>query len=170
MRRERLVDLAFIGLLSVATTGCIATSGYHQSDLVFTSGSETQVAYEMGRRDGARMHPTRISFLLPLTLPIALLAATQTGEWWTAPAAVSVVSVGSTLWAANQLNAGLPSAPDSMRVRYNLTSDEVWRRYRMGFQDAVYDGRRASLTTAQRGVGIAVGYWIIYFALRAARN
>lgn len=170
MRRERSAGLALLGLLAIGTTGCFASAGVGQGDLIFTSGSEGQMAYEMGRRDGTRMHPTRLSYLLPLTFPLALLAATQSGEWWTAPATVSVVSVGSALWAANQLNAGLPSAPDSMRVRYSLTSDEQWRRYRLGFQDAVYDGRQMSLNVSQRAVGVAVGYWIIYFALRASRR
>ncbi len=135
-----------------------------------TAGNETIVAYEMGRRDGERMHPPRMPYAVAFALPIGLVTVNRTGEWWAGPAAVSAITIGSALWAHNQLNSGLPSPPDSMRVRYNFASDEVWRRYRMGFQDAVYDSRHTVATGSRNLVGFSVGLWVIYLVLRSGRR
>lgn len=170
MRRNRMLGLTFLGLLAIGTTGCFTSYRRVPTDLILTTGNEAQVAYEMGRRDGERMHPARMPYALAFALPLGLVAVNQTGEWWAGPATVSAVTVGTALWATNQLNSDLPSPPDSRRVRYNLASDEVWRRYRMGFQDAVYDSRRTTATGSKTSVGFSVGLWVIYLTLRAARR
>lgn len=109
MRGKRLLCLTFLGLQALATTGCFTPFRRVPTDPIMTAGNETIVAYEMGRRDGERMHPPRMPYAVAFALPIGLVTVNRTGEWWAGPAAVSAITIGSALWAHNQLNSGLPS-------------------------------------------------------------
>ena len=87
--------------------------------------------------------------------------------FWVTPVTVTGASTGGALWAYRETKRPIPSPPDSMRSRYGLTDERLWRSYRDGFRDEIDDRRRAELARSTRSaVMTALVFGGTYVALR----
>ena len=158
------------GLAALALTSCIMppVGAYGGVEPAIIAMDSLSIAYEMGRRDALRTHWLRSpSSLTTLALPISLVALLRTGEWWAYPATVSVLTSGVALYARRDTKRPAPEPAASQREWYRLSSDEAWRRYRLGYRDAIEERRRAELVrTANTAAIMTLSSLVLWYALR----
>ncbi len=113
------------------------------------------LARETGRRDALLQRQRTAAGATSLISTIGVTAGLLVrrpgaNDFWVAPATIATVSAGGALWAYGETRRPVPAPPDSMRSRYGLTDDRLWRSYRDGFRDEIEERRRVELAHASR--------------------
>ncbi len=94
-------------------------------------------------------------------------ASRRPGLGWVAPVSIVSVSAGSVLWSYRETKRPLPAPPDSMRSRYGLNDDRLWRSYGDGFREEIDDRRRTELErNARSALVTAIVFGGTFAALR----
>ena len=117
------------------------------------------VARETGRRDayllqrGASANSVA-PFIGAAAVPLALLAGRSRARWL-APVVLTGPAAGGALLAYRATRQPTPAPPDSMRARYGLTNDLLWRSYAEGFREEIEDRRNVDFERKTRGAILA---------------
>ncbi len=125
------------------------------------------LAYDTGRCDGLIIYPShRPGIVFYLAVPVGLMVANRTGNYWMVPVSMTAARFGEALGSYGRTRAAVPAPPDSMRSRYGLNSPVLWNQYGRGFGRAVEDRRRADLNGSLRSALIGAFILIPLLARR----
>lgn len=153
-----------------ALNGCVMPppSAMGGMEPMIMASDSLSMAYELGRRDALRRHWLRSpATLTTLALPISLVAVRRTNDWWMYPATVSVLTSGAAVWAWRDSKRPAPEPEASLREWYRFSSDETWRRYRLGYRDAIEERRRGELVrTVNTAALTTLSSLLLWYALR----
>jgi len=151
--RSRTTAIAIVSLLSA----CLAppppwTPGDGQ---LIAPRDSAALARETGRRDARlRQRPRSAAgstaLISMIGMEVGLLVRRPGTNYWITPVAAGSVAAGGALWAYRETKQPIPAPPDSMRSRYGLTDERMWRSYGDGFRDEIDARRRAALERSSR--------------------
>ena len=151
--RSRTTAIAMVSLLSA----CLAPPPpwIPGDGQLLVPRDSSAVARETGRRDARLLQRPRsaagaTTIIGTFAVEFGLLIRRPGTSYWVAPAAIASAAGGGALWAYRETKRPIPAAPDSMRSRYGLTDERLWRSYGDGFRDEIDDRRRAELQRSAR--------------------
>ncbi len=168
--RSRTAAIAMVSLLSA----CLAPPApwVPGDGQLIAPRDSAALARETGRRDARVLQRPRsatgaTTFISMIAVEFGLAIRRPGNSYWVTPAAIGSVAAGGTLWAYRETKRPIPAPPDSMRSRYGLTDERLWRSYGDGFRNAIDDRRRAELERSSRSALMtAIVFGMTYGALR----
>jgi hypothetical protein len=173
LARHRLGPAVFVAMVSPLSACIVPPAPWTPGDgQLIAPRDSAALAHETGHRDARVLQRPRSAagatkLITTFAVEVGLFIRRPGTNFWVTPVAIGSISAGGALWAYRETKRPLPAPPDSMRSRYGLSDERLWRSYGDGFREAIDDRRRAELALSSRSALMtAIVFGGTYAALR----